>query len=86
MFNVEGSSSAPYALKLARGIGLKSEINSTLFLNGYRVALLRHCVLMRRRAMPRKSGRLGGVAGSVVEYVIRYIFDNKETCYLYIGI
>jgi hypothetical protein len=31
--------------------------------------LLRHYVLRRKLVVPRKSGRLDGVAGSMVEYV-----------------
>jgi hypothetical protein len=34
--------------------------------------LLSHCMMRRKLVVPRKSGRLGGVAGSVVEYVRRY--------------
>jgi hypothetical protein len=29
-----------------------------------------NAVVIRERVMPRKSGRLGGLAGSVVEYVM----------------
>jgi hypothetical protein len=49
---------------------LKGKINSTVFLKGYYVVLLRHNVKRRKLVILRKSGRLGGLAGSVVEYVI----------------
>ena len=60
VFDVEGYSSVSQALKLARGIALKSKIESAFFLKSYRAILLRHCILIRIRALPRKSGRLGG--------------------------
>jgi hypothetical protein len=44
-------------------------------LKGYYVVLLRHDVKRRKLVMLRKSGRLGGLAGSVVEYVIE--LDNE---------
>jgi hypothetical protein len=70
VFDIEGCSSASQALELARSIGLKSKIKSTFFLNSYRAVSLRPCMLMGIRAMPRKSGRLGDMPGSVMEYVI----------------
>jgi hypothetical protein len=69
VWNVKGCSSASQALKLACSIGRKSKIKSAPFLNSYRVVLLRHYVLRRKLVVPRKSGRLDGVAGSMVEYV-----------------
>jgi hypothetical protein len=67
---VEGCSSASQALKFARDIGLKSELYSAFVLNCYRVALLRHVVLIVKFVAPRKSGRLTDVAGSLMEYVM----------------
>jgi hypothetical protein len=71
VWNVKGCSSASQALKLACYIGRKSKIKSAPFLNSYHVVLLRHYVL-RKLVVPRKSGRLDGVAGSMVEYVTPY--------------
>jgi hypothetical protein len=34
-------------------------------------------MIRRKLVVPRKSGRLGGVAGSVVEYVIPQTFNEK---------
>jgi hypothetical protein len=68
---VEGCSSASQAPKFARGIGLKSKLYSAFVLNCYRVALLRHVVLIVKFVAPRKSGRLTDVAGSLMEYVIK---------------
>ena len=70
MFNVEGGSSASKASELAGIISLKCKINPAFLLSKYCVALLRHRVLMVMVVVPRKSGRLGDVAGSVMEYVI----------------
>jgi hypothetical protein len=70
MCNVEGCSSASQALKLARRIGLTSKLKSAFVLDSYRVVLLRHYATRTKLLVPRKSGRLGGSAGSVVEYVI----------------
>jgi hypothetical protein len=72
VFDVKGCSSASQALKLACSIGRKSKIKSAPFLNSYRVVLLRHYVLIGKLIVLRKSGRLGGVAGSVVEYVTSF--------------
>jgi hypothetical protein len=69
VFDIEGCSRASQALKLARGIGLKSKIKLTFFLNSYCAVLLRHCMLVKIRAVPRESGRLGDMTGSVMEYV-----------------
>jgi hypothetical protein len=49
---------------------LKGKINSTIFLKGYYVVLLRYNVKRRKLVIPRKSSRLGRLASSVVEYVI----------------
>jgi hypothetical protein len=35
--------------------------------------LLRHYVTRRKLVVPRKSGRLGDMAGSVMEYVIAFM-------------
>ena len=67
--NVKDYSSALQSLKLARFISVKSKLKSTFVLNSYRVALLRHYVIRRKLVMPRKNGRLDGLAGSMVEYV-----------------
>jgi hypothetical protein len=69
MLYVEGCSSASQAPKFARGIGLKGKLYSAFVLNCYRVALLRHLVLIVKFVVPRKSGRLTDVAGSLMEYV-----------------
>jgi hypothetical protein len=69
VFYVEGCSSASQAPKFARGIGLKSKLYLAFVLNCYRVALLRHLVLIVKFVVPRKSGRLTDVAGSLMEYV-----------------
>jgi hypothetical protein len=68
VFNVKGCRSASQAFTLTLYIGLKCKINSTIFLKGYRVVLLRHFVSRRKSVVPRKSGWLGDVAGSVMEY------------------
>jgi hypothetical protein len=64
--NVEGFSSASQALKLARRIGLISKLKPAFNLNSYCVVLLRHYVTKTKLVVPRKSGRLGDVAGSVM--------------------
>jgi hypothetical protein len=64
--NIKGRSSASQSLKLARGIGLKSKLKSTFFLDSYRVALLRHYVMRRKLVVLRKNGRIDGLAGSMV--------------------
>jgi hypothetical protein len=69
MLYIEGCSSASQALKFARGIGLKGKLYLAFVLNCYRVALLRHLVLIVKLVVPRKSGRLTDVAGSLMEYV-----------------
>jgi hypothetical protein len=74
VWNVKGCSSASQALKLACSIGRKSKIKSAPFLNSYRVVLWRHYVLRRKLVVPRKSGRLDGVAGLIVEYVKVNVF------------
>jgi hypothetical protein len=66
---VEGCSSASQAPKFARGIGLKSKLYSAFVLNCYRVALLRHVVLIVKFVALRKSSQLTNVAGSLIEYV-----------------
>jgi hypothetical protein len=38
------------------------------------VALVRHCLMRRKLVVPRKSGRLGDVAGSVMVYVRYHLF------------
>jgi hypothetical protein len=48
---------------------LKGKINSTVFLKGYYVVLLRHNVKRRKLVILRKSSWLSGLAGLVVEYV-----------------
>ena len=67
--NFEGCSSASQALKLARCIGLKSKLKPAFALESYRVVLLRHYVMRTKLVVPRESGRLDGLAGSMVEYV-----------------
>jgi hypothetical protein len=69
MLYVEGCSSASQAPKFARGIGLKGKLYSAFVLNCYRVALLRHLVLIVKFVVLRKSSRLTNVAGSLMEYV-----------------
>jgi hypothetical protein len=69
MLYVEGCSSASQAPKFARGIGLKGKLYSAFVLNCYRVALLRHLVLIVKFVVLRKSGWLTDVAGSLIEYV-----------------
>jgi hypothetical protein len=66
---VKGCSSASQALKFARGISLKSKLYSAFVLNCYRVALLRHLVLIVKFVVLRKSSRLTNVAGLLIEYV-----------------
>ena len=63
---------------MARGISVKSKINSTFFLNGYRVTLLRYYILIRISTILRKSSRLANIAGSLIEYVIYYINKSKK--------
>jgi hypothetical protein len=70
---VKGCGSASQALKFARGIGLKSKLYLVFVLNCYRVALLRHLVLIVKFVVPRKSSRLTNVAGLLIEYVISCI-------------
>ena len=70
--NVKGYSSASQSLKLARFISVKSKLKPTFVLNSYRVALLRHYVIRRKLVVPRKNGRLDGLAGLMVEYVSTY--------------
>jgi hypothetical protein len=66
---VKGCSSASQALKFARGIVLKSKLYLAFVLNCYRVALLRHLVLIVKFVVLRKSSRLTNVAGLLIEYV-----------------
>jgi hypothetical protein len=74
---IKGCSSALQVPKFARGIGLKSKLYSAFVLNCYRVALLRHVVLIVKFVVLRKSSRLTNVAGSQIEYV------NSYYCKLY---
>jgi hypothetical protein len=67
--NIEGCSSASQSLKLARRVGLKRKLKSAFVLYRYHVALLRHYVMRTKLVVLRANGRLGGLAGSVVEYV-----------------
>jgi hypothetical protein len=67
---VEGSSSASYGLKLARLETLKGKANSTFLLVYKILRLLRHTNVKMDQVCQDKSGRLGGVAGSAVLYVI----------------
>jgi hypothetical protein len=68
MCNVKGCSSALQALKLARRIGLTSKLKSAFILDSYRVVLLRYYVTRTKLLVLRKSSRLSGLAGLVVEY------------------
>jgi hypothetical protein len=79
--NTKSCSSASQSLKLARYIGLKGKLKSTFFLDSYRVALLRHYVMRRKLVVPRKNGRLDGLAGSMVEYVIQSQNTNQTIKY-----
>jgi hypothetical protein len=76
VFNVKGCSSALQAFKLTYYIGLKSKINSTIFLKSYRVILLRHFVSRRKLVVLRKSSQLSNIAGLVIEYVNSYYRDS----------
>jgi hypothetical protein len=67
---VKGCSSASQASKFARGIGLKSKLYSAFVLNCYRVALLRHVVLIAKFVALRKSSQLTNIASLLIEYVI----------------
>jgi hypothetical protein len=67
---VEGSSSASYSLKLARLEALKAKVNSTFLLIYKILRLLRHTKVKMDQVCQDQSGRLGGVAGSVVLYLI----------------
>jgi hypothetical protein len=82
---VKGCSSASQAPKFARGIGLKSEPYSAFALYCYRVALLRHLVLIVKFVVLRKSGWLTNVAGSLIEYVTQIylllILTSSLDCY-----
>jgi hypothetical protein len=73
--NIEGCSSASQSLKLARIVGLKSKLKPAFVMNRYHVALLRHYVMRIKLVVPRENGRLGGLAGSVVEYVTLFLLD-----------
>jgi hypothetical protein len=55
MCNVEGCSSALQALKLARRIGLTSELKFTFILDSYRVVLLRYYALRTKLLVLKKS-------------------------------
>jgi hypothetical protein len=68
--NIEGCSSASQSLKLARRVGLKSKLKPAFVLYRYYVALLRHYVMRTKLVVLRENSRLGGLASSVVEYVI----------------
>jgi hypothetical protein len=76
--SIEGCSSASQSLKLARYISLKSKFKSIFVLDSYRIALLRHYVVRRKLVVPKERwpawwfGRLGGLAGSVVEYIVSF--------------
>jgi hypothetical protein len=65
----EGSGSAPDGLKLARLETLKGKVNSTFLLIYTIPWLLRHTDVKMGQVCQGQSGRLGGVAGSVVLYV-----------------
>jgi hypothetical protein len=67
--DIEGCSSATQSLKMARFIGLKSKLKPAFVLDRYHVALLGHYVMTTKLVVPRENGRLGGLAGSVGEYV-----------------
>jgi hypothetical protein len=70
VFDVKGCSSMSEALEFACCIDLESKSKSAPFLNSYCVVLLRHYTLTRKLVVLRKSGRLDGMVGLVVEYVI----------------
>ena len=78
IFDIKDYNNILQALELARDINIKNKINSTFFLNSYRLTLLRHYILIRIRAMPRKSDRLSSITGSVIEY------GNLLNNYIYI--
>src|SRR4051812_30008322 len=65
MFDVKGHYSASKASELAGCISLECKANSTFLLSKYRVALLRHPLLMKMVVVPSKSGRLNGLAVSM---------------------
>jgi hypothetical protein len=75
--NIKGCSSALQSLKLARLVGLKSELKPAFVLDRYYVALLRyyvallrHYVMRTKLVVLRENGRLSNIAGLVMEYVI----------------
>lgn len=71
VFDVKGGSSASEASKLARTVSLDRKVNPAFLLISHRVIVLRHTMLKVKLVVPRKSGRLGGLAVSVMVYVNR---------------
>jgi hypothetical protein len=61
-------SSESEAFKLADIIGRKRKLNSTFFVRGLRVELLRHVALMEELVTPSNFDRGDGVTGVMVEY------------------
>jgi hypothetical protein len=62
----------PEAFKLTRLVSLKGKFNSPFLFSQNHAVLLRHVALSDEMVMPSKTGPLGGLARSVVDYVIIY--------------
>jgi hypothetical protein len=86
VYNIKGRSSILLSHKLARYIGLKSELKFTFFLDYYRVALLRYYLMRRKLVILREKSQLDSLAGSIVQHVISiaYRIYGNVTNNLYI--
>jgi hypothetical protein len=67
VLDAKGRSSALQAFELTGIVDLKCKFNSPFLFSSNHVALLRHYALKDEMGVPRENGRLGGVAGSVVD-------------------
>jgi hypothetical protein len=75
---IVGFCSAPEAFKLTRLVSLKGKLNSPFSFSQNHVVLLRHVALSDEIVMPSKTGPLGGLARSAVDYVNREEYSREQ--------
>ena len=69
MFDIEGGSSASEGIELAGFESLEGKINSAFLFIRYCIALWRHLGLKISWSCQGESGRFGGMAVSLIQYV-----------------
>ena len=72
MFDIERGSSASFGLKLAGSESLKGKVYPAFLFIQYCITSLRHLILKMSWSCQGKSGRFGGLAVSLMHYVILY--------------